>query len=176
MFQFFWQNAKRGSLFFLQNAEMCFNVLDKLQKNHQNFLFFCKFFGVFSTCVQFRNAKISCILIFVVVHWFNLNFSSVFIIKEKFKILFNYKKRSKNQTIIYKNNQSKSCRECCRFSIERRAARGCSGCCGAGDVIVSEKPPSLSIMMEFSADPISSQGNRKSSTGWATYLEPGLLG
>ena len=29
--------------------------------------------------------------------------------------------------------------------LERRAGRGCSGCCGAGGVIVFEKPSSLSF-------------------------------
>ena len=41
---------------------------------------------------------------------------------------------------------------------------------------MSAKPSSLSIMTEFLANPIYSQGNRRSSTGWATYLEPILLG
>ena len=35
------------------------------------------------------------------------------------------------------------------------------------EVVVSEKPPSSSFVMDFSADPSSSQGKRKMSTGWA---------
>ena len=36
------------------------------------------------------------------------------------------------------------------------------------EVVVSEKPPSSTfVMMGFSADPSSSQGKRKMSTGWA---------
>ena len=34
-------------------------------------------------------------------------------------------------------------------------------------VVVSEKPPSSSFVMGFSADPSYSQGKRKLSTGWA---------
>ena len=88
----------------------------------------------------------------------------------KLKKLINYRKQSQNQTtIIYKNNQSKNCRaaeEFWRFYIERRDGRGSltGGCCGAGGVIVSEKPSSSSIVMGFSNDPTSCQGKRKSST------------
>ena len=53
----------------------------------------------------------------------------------------------------------------CRFSIDRRAEQCCSGCCGAGGEIVSEKPSFSSNAMGFSADPVSSQRKRKSSTG-----------
>ena len=66
------------------------------------------------------------------------------------------------------------------MSIERRAGRGsiAGGCCGGvfWGVIVSEKPSSSSIVMWFSADPASSHGKRKSSTGWATNLESGISG
>ena len=51
------------------------------------------------------------------------------------------------------------------FSIEPRVGRDCSGVCGDGDVIVSEKPSSSSIVMLLSAAPVSSQGKRKLSTG-----------
>ena len=47
--------------------------------------------------------------------------------------------------------------------------------CKVGGVIVSEKLSSSSIVMGFSADPASSHGKRKSSTGWATNLEFALF-
>ena len=43
----------------------------------------------------------------------------------KLKNLVDYKERSKSQqSNIYKNIQSKSCRDLWKFSIERRAERG----------------------------------------------------
>ena len=48
---------------------------------------------------------------------------------------------------------------------KRRLGQGCSLSCRAGGVTVPEKPSSLSVVMCFSDDPASSQGNRKRSTG-----------
>ena len=82
----------------------------------------------------------------------------------------------------YKNHYSMSCRaatEFWRFSIERTELV-CSGWCGYCDgvfwVIFSDNPPSLYMSMELSADPISFQEKRKSSTNSVTYQESGVSG
>ena len=73
----------------------------------------------------------------------------------KLKKIITKSERNVEHQFLTKNIQSKSCRKFWRFSIERRAGRGCSGCRGAGGVFVSAKPSSLSIVMGFSADPVS---------------------
>ena len=73
-----------------------------------------------------------------------------------------------NNNFLQKSTQSKSCRELLRFSIERRAGRGCSGGCRAEGVIVSEKHSSSSFVMGFSADPASSQ-RKEEVVDWLSH-------
>ena len=75
----------------------------------------------------------------------------------KLKKLFTKNETNIKQYLGTKNVQSKSCREFWMFSIERRAGRGCSGCCLAGGFIISEKHSSSSIVMGFLADLASSE-------------------